>query len=236
MRMRKKPNLDARLEKCASLAETSPETLRGIWREKYPGFSRFLLEIGCGKGKFTAETAALEKDSLLVAIEREPSALVMAMERVQAAELRNVIFISCDAARLPELFAENEVDIIFINFCDPWPKSRDAKLRLTAPAFLRSYASVLPIGGEIRFKTDNTPLFDWSVSVFEQEGWELRGVTHDLHANGPVGVMTNYEEKFYNLGQKINRLVAVKTSATKDLSAGEPERLRNASLSDARNC
>ena len=136
----------------------------------------------------------------------------------------------------PEMFAPGEVDRIYINFCDPWPKSRDAKFRLTAPAFLRSYADALPIGGEIHFKTDNAPLFDWSAGIFAEEGWEVKELTHDLHANGPVGIMTDYEAKFYAEGLKINRLVAVKTEKTKTTAAGEPPRLRNAALSDARNC
>ena len=126
------------------------------------------------------------------------------------------------------------MDRIYINFCDPWPKSRDAKYRLTAPDFLRKYADVLPVGGQIHFKTDNTPLFTWSVEQFESEGWALSEVTNDLHANGPVGIMTDYEAKFHAEGMPINRLVATRTEHTKDSSAGSAGRLRNAFLSDAK--
>ena len=126
------------------------------------------------------------------------------------------------------------MDRIFINFCDPWPKSRDAKLRLTAPSFLRRYSDILPVGGEIHFKTDNAPLFDWSAERFKEENWEIRELTHDLHANGPVGIMTDYEAKFYADGLKINRLVAVKTANTPGTAAGPLPRLKNASLTDAR--
>ena len=139
-----------------------------------------------------------------------------------------------DAARLPELFAPGELDRLYINFCDPWPKSRDAKLRLTAPGFLRLYADALREGGEIWFKTDNTPLFDWSAEQLRAEGWALSELTHDLHAAGPVGVMTDYEAKFYAEGMKINRLVAAKTPQTKTTAAGPVPRLRGASLVDAR--
>ena len=127
------------------------------------------------------------------------------------------------------------MDRLYINFCDPWPKSRDAKLRLTAPGFLRLYADVLKQGGEIHLKTDNTTLFDWYVRQLMDEGWALSELTHDLHENGPVGVMTDYEARFYEQGLKINRLVATRTAESRSLSRdGAVPRLRNASLTDAR--
>ena len=234
MRMRKRPNLGPRMEKCAKYLISDPAGLRGRWREAFPGFERLHLELGCGKGRFTAGTAAAEPGTLLIAVEKVPDAMIVAMERVRDQGSENVRFISEDAALLPELFAPGEAERIYINFCDPWPKSRDAKYRLTAPGFLRLYASVLPLGGEIHFKTDNAPLFDWSVRQLEAEGWALRQVTYDLHGAGPCGIMTDYELKFYQQGVRINRLEAVKTGATWDTSAGEPPRLRNASLTDAR--
>ena len=145
-----------------------------------------------------------------------------------------VTFIDRDVALLPELFAPGEVDRVYLNFCDPWPKSRDAKHRLTAPGFLRLYADVLAPGGTLRFKTDNLPLFQWSLAQFEAEGWALSEVTNDLHAAGVRGVMTDYEAKFHAQGVKINRLVATRTAGTKTTAAGTPERLRNAALSDAK--
>ena len=234
MRMRKRHNLDARMERCAALLIPEPQALRGAWLESFAGYERVYLELGCGKGRFTAETAATMPDTLYLALERVPDAMILAMERVQAAELKNVRFIDIDAARLPELFAPGEIARLYINFCDPWPKSRDAKLRLTAPGFLRLYADALGEGGEIHFKTDNTPLFDWSVEQFTAEGWALSELTHDLHAGGPVGVMTDYEAKFYAEGMPINRLVAAKTADTKGTAAGAVPRLRGASLVDAR--
>ena len=139
-----------------------------------------------------------------------------------------------DALELREVFENAEIERIFVNFCDPWPKSRDAKHRLTAPGFLRSYADLLAVGGEIHFKTDNRPLFDWSVEQMTAEGWELKEVTNDLHKDGISGIMTDYEAKFHAQGILINRLVAVKTKDTKDGSSGEVPRLRDAALSDAR--
>ena len=235
MRMRKKPNLLPRMERCAAVLVREPETLRGCWRETYPGYDALWLELGCGKGRFTADTAEKNPAALLLAVEKVPDAMVVAMERAVDRGLSNVRFLDRDVALLPELFAPGEVDRVFLNFCDPWPKSRCAKNRLTAPGFLRLYADVLPAGGEIHFKTDNLPLFQWSLEQFAAEGWALREVTNDLHAGGTVrGVMTDYEAKFHAEGVKINRLVAVKTAETKSTADGVPPRLRNASLSDAK--
>ena len=234
MRMRKRHNLAPRMEKCAEYLIDDPAALRGKWLESFPGYDRLYLELGCGKGRFTADTAELMPDTLYIAMEKVPGAMILAMERVRERGIKNVRFIDGDAIKLAEMFAPGEAARIYINFCDPWPKSRDAKLRLTAPAFLRMYADALPLGGEIHFKTDNTPLFDWSVEQFTAEGWELSELTHDLHKDGAVGVMTDYEAKFYAEGLKINRVVARKTAATLGTAAGAVPRLRNASLNDAR--
>jgi tRNA (guanine-N7-)-methyltransferase len=232
--MRKRANLDARMERCAAWLIDEPEAMRAHWLESLPGHERLYLELGCGKGRFTAETAAQMPETLYIALEKVPDAMILAMEKIDRQGLENVRFIDADAKLLSAMFAPCEVARIYINFCDPWPKSRDAKLRLTAPAFLRQYADALCEGGQIHFKTDNTPLFDWSVEQLEAEGWQLSELTHDLHCNGPVGVMTDYETKFYEQGMKINRLVATKTAATKGAAAGAVPRLRNASLTDAR--
>lgn len=215
MRIRKKPNLVPRMERCAGVLINEPEALRGRWLNTFPGYRELHLEIGCGKGRFTADTAAQNPDIFLAALEKVPDAMVVGMERVTARELQNVRFLDRDAANLLELFAPGEVARIYINFPDPWKKSRQHKRRLTYPAFLALYANLLPVGGEIWFKSDNNPLFEWSLEQFESEGWLLKDVTRDLHANGPVGVMTDYEAKFYEQGISINRCVAVKTEDTK---------------------
>ena len=234
MRMRKRANLAPRMEKCAALLISEPAALRGRWLEEFPGHTGLYVELGCGKGRFTADTAEALPDILLAAVERVPDAMILAMERVQARGLANVRFLGIDAGQLPEFFAPGEADRIYINFCDPWPKSRDAKLRLTAPGFLRLYADALREGGQIHFKTDNTPLFDWSAEQFAAEGWAVSELTHDLHEKGNVGVMTDYEARFTAQGMKINRLVATKTAATLGTAAGPVGRLRGASLVDAR--
>ena len=209
MRMRKKPNLAPRMERCAALWIREPETMQGKWREKMPEARELHVEIGCGKGKFTVELAKSRKDILLVAIERVPDALVVAMELAMREEVQNVLFLSEDAVNLCEIFAYGEVDRIYLNFCDPWPRKKNAKRRLTYHTFLRRYAWILREGGRIDFKTDNEKLFAFSLEEFAENGYQLQNVTDDLHKDGPQGIMTGYEEKFYELGTPIHRCEAV---------------------------
>ena len=201
MRMRKRQNLAPRMEACRSVWLEDAAYLRGNWRSLMPQARELRLEIGCGKGKFTVETAALEPDVLFVAVERVQEALVLAMEKALSMGLKNVYFLSIDAAKLEEYFAPGEVDLIYLNFCDPWPRKKNAKRRLTFHTFLKSYQRVLRLNGEIHFKTDNAPLFEWSLGEFEACGLEIRNLTRNLHENGPVGIMTGYEEKFYALAR-----------------------------------
>ena len=211
MRMRKKPNLIPRMERCEACLIRDAETHCGRWRELKPDAAQLRLELGCGKGRFTAGTAAAEPDVLFIAVERVPDAMVMAMERCAAQGLTNVFFIDANADQLPLFFAPGEADRVYINFCDPWPSNRHAKRRLTHGNFLKLYRKVLKDGGQTHFKTDNAPLFAWSVEEIPQFGFALSEVTDDLHANGAVGVMTDYEAKFHELGTPIHRLVATMT-------------------------
>lgn len=210
MRMRKKPNLGPRMEKCAALLVTEPELLKGQWRARLAPGCELRLELGCGKGRFTCDTAEREPDVLFVAVERVPDAMIIAMERAQAQGLTNILFVDADAAKLRDYFEPGEVDRIYLNFSDPWPSNRHAKRRLTHPDFLSIYGNVLKDGGQIHFKTDNRALFEWSVIQLPQTGYALGEVTRNLHENGICGVMTDYEEKFHNLGTPINRCVATK--------------------------
>lgn len=207
MRMRKKPNLIPRMERCAHVQVKDPFDKRGHWLDGTP-YKNIYLEIGCGKGRFTAETAKTLPDTLYVAVEKVPDAMVVAMERVCTEELQNVRFIDMDAEKLTEVFAPGEVSRIYINFCDPWPTNRHAKRRLTAPGFLDLYRQILSPDGEIHFKTDNLPLFNFSLKSFKECSWETREVTNDLHRDGICGIMTDYEAKFHSQGVPINRCVA----------------------------
>lgn len=196
---------------CESVWIHDPEARRGHWRELMPDCRELRVEVGCGKGKFTVETAQAEPDVLLIAIERVPDALVLAMESAIRLGLKNVFFVSLDAANIDQFFGVGEIDLLYINFCDPWPRSKNAKRRLTYHTFLDKYRTVIRLGGQIHFKTDNAPLFAWSVEEIPQFGFTLSEVTDDLHANGTVGVMTDYEAKFHELGTPIHRLVATMT-------------------------
>ena len=209
MRMRKKKNLIPRMEKCAAVHVRDGFALKGKWRETLmPSAAELRVELGCGKGRFTVETARQHPEILFIAIEKVPDAMVIAMERAAALELKNVFFVVGDAALLPDYFAPGEVDLIYINFCDPWPPKGQAKRRLTHRGFLTSYRKVLKTGGEIHFKTDNGPLFQFSLEEFPAAGYALSQVTHNLHEKGPQGVMTDYEAKFYAEGLPIHRCVA----------------------------
>ena len=207
LRMRKKPNLIPRLERSSQVLELAPESLRGSWLDVYPSFGELHVELGCGKGRFTCEMAEANPRVLFAAIEKVPDALVVAMERACERSLTNLRFIAKDAANLGDYFAPGEVSRIYINFPDPWPKKKQFKRRLTAPSFQKLCFDALRPGGEIWFKTDNSPLFEWSLEQYELCGWQVRDVSRDWSDT----CMTDYEAKFREQGVKINRLVAVKS-------------------------
>ena len=205
MRMRKKANLEPRMEACARWQVPDPAAMGGKWRSLKPDCAALWVEVGCGKGKFTVETAQANPDVLVIAIERCREAMVMAMEKAKAMDLTNVFFVDMDVANMEGCFAPGEIDRLFINFPDPWPRSKNAKRRLTYRTFLRLYSRVLKDGGEIHFKTDNAKLFEFTLEELELVGLPPRNVTRDLHKDGIVGIMTGYEEKFHALGTPINR-------------------------------
>lgn len=205
MRMRKKPNLAPRMERCEGCLIQQPETMAGKWRELAPQCDQLWVEVGCGKGRFTVQTAAANPRMLLIAVERCADAMVVAMEKALAQGLTNVFFVDMDAARMDECFAPGELDGLFLNFSDPWPRKKNAKRRLTHRSFLYRYSLAVREGGRILMKTDNQNLFTFSLEEFREVGLEVEQVTRDLHANGPVGIMTDYEEKFWQEGKPICR-------------------------------
>ena len=209
MRMRRMKNLESRMEKCAAIRITNPADFQGKWRSLKEDATALWVEVGCGKGKFTAETAQANPDVLLIAVERCREAMVVAMEKAQGMGLTNVFFIDMDVANIEEIFAGFEIDRLFINFPDPWPRKKNAKRRLTHRGFLDKYCRVIKEGGEIHYKTDNAPLFEFSVEEFQACGLEVKNLTRNLHENGIVGIMTGYEEKFHSLGTPINRCEVV---------------------------
>ena len=209
MRMRKMRNLVPRMERCSEYLISDPAVLKGTWRSLMQGCNGLWVEVGCGKGKFTAETAQMNPDTLMIAVERCKEAVVVAMEKAKALGLKNVFFIDMDVAMIEDFFAEGEIDRLFINFPDPWPRKKNAKRRLTHRNFLSKYCRVVHPSGEIHFKTDNSPLFEYSLEEFAACGLDVKNVTRNLHENGIVGIMTGYEEKFHALGVPINRCEVV---------------------------
>ena len=209
MRMRRMKNLDSRMERCAALRIAEPAALKGNWRSLKPDASALWVEVGCGKGKFTAETAAANPTVLMIAVERCREAMVVAMEKAQSMNLSNVFYIDMDVANIEEIFAGQEIDRLFINFPDPWPRKKNAKRRLPHRGFLDKYCRVVRTGGEYHYNTDNAPLFEISVEEFAACGLEVKNLTRDLHANRNVGITTGYEEKFHALGTPINRCEVV---------------------------
>ena len=163
MRMRKKPNLEPRMAACAPWQIPDPSERKGAWRSLKPGCAALWVEIGCGKGKFTVETAQANPEVLVIAIERCREAMVMAMEKARDMGLTNVFFVDMYVANMEGCFAPGEIDRMFINFPDPWPRSKNAKRRLTYRTFLRMYTRIVRDGGELHFKTDNAKLFAFTL-------------------------------------------------------------------------
>ena len=209
MRMRKMKNLEPRMAACADLRIAEPAALKGNWRSLKPDASALWVEVGCGMGKLTAETAQANPDVLMIAVERCGEAMVVAMEKAQAMGLTNVFYIDMDVAEIESIFASQEIDRLFINFPDPWPRKKNATRRLTHRGFLDKYCREVRECGEFHFKTDNAPLFEFSVEEFAACGLEVKNLTRDLHKDGIVGIMTGYEEKFHGLGTPINRCEVV---------------------------
>ncbi|WP_072524543.1 tRNA (guanosine(46)-N7)-methyltransferase TrmB [Clostridium sp. Marseille-P3244] len=193
-----------------------PEDQRGCWQQVFGNRNPIYIEIGTGKGRFILNMAERYPDINFIGIERYSSVLLRAVEKYDTEEfnrLKNVRFVCMDARNIEDVFAEEEIGRIYLNFSDPWPKARHAKRRLTSSEFLERYEKVLEPGGEIEFKTDNTALFNFSIEQIKETGWTLTGFTYDLHHNEEMAkdnVMTEYEEKFSRNGNPINKLTAMR--------------------------
>lgn len=187
-----------------------PQDMKGKWHEFFENENPIHIEIGMGKGKFITTLAQQNPHINYIGIEKYSSVLIRALEKRAEIELNNLVFIRMDAEEIEEVFEKDEVDCIYLNFSDPWPKDRHAKRRLTSTQFLARYDKVLKREGEVIFKTDNRPLFDFSLEQVEEAGWKLKNHTFDLHHSEYMegNVMTEYEEKFSAEGNPIHRLVA----------------------------
>ncbi len=182
----------------------------GKWREIFGNDQPVHIEIGMGKGKFIHTMARLHPEINYVGIEKYSSVLLRAIQKMEEEELPNLKFIRMDAEEITQVFAPGEVDRIYLNFSDPWPKDRHAKRRLPSRQFLDRYHLILKAEGQLEFKTDNRELFDFAVEELAAAGWKARMITYDLHSDEVLmegNVMTEYEEKFSAMGNPINKYI-----------------------------
>ena len=213
MRLRNIPGADDVI-KGHPIAIKQEKDYKGKWAKIFENPNPIHLEIGMGKGQFLLTLAKQNPEINYIGIERYSSVLLRALEKFDTEEycqLQNIRFICMDAMELPEVFETGEVEKIYLNFSDPWPKARHARRRLTSVQFLAQYDKVLPPDGVVEFKTDNRPLFEFSLEQIEEAGWNLLGATIDLHHDKEMNqgnVMTEYEEKFSGMGNPIHKLVA----------------------------
>ena len=186
-----------------------PESCRGRWAEVFHNQNPIRIEVGMGKGKFLMELAQRHPEINYVGIERYSSVLLRGLQKREELDLSNIWFLCIDARQLAEVFEEGEVERIYLNFSDPWPKDRHAKRRLTSPEFMAVYDKILTADGQVEFKTDNEGLFDYSLDSIPQAGWRIEASTRDLH-HSPMAegnVMTEYEERFSAAGNPICKYI-----------------------------
>lgn len=221
MRIRRLKNTDEIMANNDYLVQ-EPEKLRGHWRESFESVRpdalhrRLELEIGCGRGKFLTDMALLHPDTLMIGAEYVSTVLartIKALSRLEEDEkMDNVRLLFINALDLETVFADGEIDRIYLNFSDPWPKAKHAKRRLTSDRFLPVYEKVLSPSGDLKMKTDNDDLFRFSLESLQSRGWKVLEQTDDLHAD-PLSrgnVMTEYETNFSSKGKNIHYLRAVK--------------------------
>ena len=187
-----------------------PENYKGRWHEVFGNDHPLRLEVGMGKGQFIMEQARRHPEVNFIGIEMYSSVLIRALQKMEEEELPNLKFLRIDARTLPECFAQGEVDRIYLNFSDPWPKDRHAKRRLTSRQFLARYDQVLKSDGIIEFKTDNRPLFDFSLEEAKEANWHIDLCTYDLHHEEDLmqdNIMTEYEARFSAQGNLIHKMI-----------------------------
>lgn len=218
MRLRNIPGAKDAIESSPYVIH-EPKQNKGRWNEIFKNNHPIHIEVGMGKGRFLMDLASQNPDINYIGFEMYDSVLLRALQKIEERaengnSLPNVFFVRMDARELPLIFDGGEVDKIYLNFSDPWPKARHAKRRLTSKEFLKRYEGILVQHGKVEFKTDNTELFDFSLEQIEEaKGWELLAHTFDLHHNEEMNkgnIMTEYEVKFSAKGQPINKLIATR--------------------------
>ena len=206
MRVRHKPWAKEKIEQHPQYIVGDPEQYKGKWHEVFENEQPLHIEVGTGKGQFITEMARANPTINYMGIELYDSVIITALERLIEAELPNVKLLNVNASDLGKYFAKNDVDQVYLNFSDPWPKYRHRKRRLTYNDFLKLYEDIMIDGGEIHFKTDNQGLFENSLISFSEYGLLLKYISLDFHKSDYEGnIMTEYEEKFSEKGHRIYR-------------------------------
>jgi tRNA (guanine-N7-)-methyltransferase len=206
LRFRNKPWAKDKIEQYPQYIVPNPEQCRGKWKEAFERVQPLHIEVGTGKGRFITEMAKANPDINYIGIELFQSVIVAALDRLIEAELPNLKLLNVNASDLGKYFTKNDVDRVYLNFSDPWPKTRHEKRRLTYKDFLKHYEDIMVDGGEIHFKTDNQGLFEYSLKSFSQYGLLLTFISLDLHKSDFEGnIMTEYEQKFSEKGNRIYR-------------------------------
>lgn len=193
-----------------------PEKYKGSMKTLFQNENPLHIEIGMGKGRFIMELAALHPEMNYIGIEKYSSVLLRAIQKMEENELPNLKFIRMDAEDITEIFDKEEVDQIYLNFSDPWPKDRHAKRRLPSKEFLNRYDRILKKDGKLEFKTDNRDLFDFALEQLPLAGWEAEKFTFDLHHDEEMkegNIMTEYEEKFSAMGNPICKYIISRKQA-----------------------
>lgn len=211
MRLRKIPRAGEYIAAQPELAVVGGEDLKGNWQSIFEVSQPIHIEIGMGKGGFINEMARRNPDINFIGIELYDSVLLRSLEKLVENSLPNLRLLHADAANLKEVFDKKEVSKIYLNFSDPWPKSRHAKRRLTHEGFLSIYQEILVTDGKLQLKTDNRSLFEYSLWSFNHYGMKFSDISVDFHADPeayPGNVMTEYETKFHRKGQPIYLLEA----------------------------
>lgn len=210
MRVRKRKGAEEHLENYPNYVILSPEASKGKWHEVFGNDNPIHIEVGSGKGGFITGMALKNPHINYIGIDIQLSVLSYALDKVLESGAPNVKLLRVDGSSLTNYFEDGEIDLLYLNFSDPWPKSRHEKRRLTYKTFLDTYKQILPEHGEVHFKTDNRGLFEYSLASFSQYGMTLNQVWLDLHADTSFegNVMTEYEKKFSSKGQVIYRVEA----------------------------
>ena len=209
MRVRNRKGATELLEAHPQYVILNPADAKGRWQEIFGNDHPIHIEVGSGKGAFVSGMAKANPEINYIGIDIQKSVLSYALDKVLATDVSNIKLLWVDGSDLTDYFEEGEIDRLYLNFSDPWPKKRHEKRRLTYQSFLATYQQILPENGEIHFKTDNRGLFEYSLVSFSQYGMKLKGVWLDLHASDfEDNVLTEYEQKFANKGQVIYRVEA----------------------------